>query len=341
MNHKYVCVDLDGTIAHYTEWEGETKFGGPVDGVQEALGKLQKVGWKIIVYTTRGNQKLVETYLKKHAIPFDHINRNPEQPKNAFGGKPYAEAYIDDRGIQFNGDWQATAEEVLHFTPWELRTKENQRAEYHKQSIEFLKTDYEQAFSQLREYDDQIWEITKFSFLQLLASIGAVWTIFSLANGEKAVELLKTQWPVVSSVILIISFLFSLLAVQFILRIRVYFATTARYINDHRGFFLSSKPLGFENRSGFYTNYRFPKAFDAWSTQLLSTYVISLTGSLLLGFGVGLLMYYLGSGDAHAIGWGAGFWILASVLTIWISIHYLKSKKDRDTDQDVFGLNKP
>ena len=228
----------------------------------------------------------------------------------------------------------------MHFTPWEARTEINQGDEYRKQSIEFLKTDYEQVFSQLRDYDDQIWEITKFSFLQLLASIGAVWAIFSLAHGEKAPEILKVQWTIVSSVILIVSFLFSLLAVQFILRIRVYFAAAARYINDQRGFFLSSMPLGFNNRSGFYTDYRFPKAFDAWSTQLLSAYVISLTGSLLLGFGVGLLMYYLGSIAANAIGWGLGLWITASTLTIWYAIRYLKSKKDKSTDQDVFGISK-
>ena len=113
-DQKYVCVDLDGTIAHYKEWEGETKFGDPVEGVQEALGKLQSAGWKVIIYTTRGNQKLVEKYLRKHSVPFDYINKNPGQPKNALGGKPYADAYIDDRGIQFNGNWQAAVSEVLH-----------------------------------------------------------------------------------------------------------------------------------------------------------------------------------------------------------------------------------
>ena len=73
----------------------------------------------------RGNRELIRAYLEKHTIPFDHINENPEQPLGASDGKPIADAYVDDRGIQFNGDWAATAEEVLNFIPWEFRTESN------------------------------------------------------------------------------------------------------------------------------------------------------------------------------------------------------------------------
>lgn len=340
-NQKYVCVDLDGTIAHYKEWEGETKFGDPIEGVQGALSILRSAGCKVIIYTTRGNQKLVEKYLQKHSIPFDYINKNPDQPKNAFGGKPYAEAYIDDRGIQFNGNWQATVNEVLHFTPWEMRTEINQGDEYRKEAVGFLARDYGEAFSQLRAYDSQIWEITKFSFLQLLASIGAVWTVFSLANGKDAPAILTSQWVLVSAIILIISFLFSLLAVQFILRIRVYFAVTARYINEHRNFFLSTIPIGFRNQSGYYNNYKYPKAFDVGSTQLLSTYFISMVSTFVLGFGIGLLANYLKMPETDALILGIVVWLISGILTIGYSVHYLKSKNDKSTHADVFGRKQP
>jgi len=126
MGHqRYVCVDLDGTIAHYKGWVDEAHFGEPITGVQAALEKLRSAGWKIIIFTTRGNRELIRAYLEKHAIPFDYINENPEQPLGASDGKPIADAYVDDRGIQFNGDWAATAEEVLNFIPWEFRTKSN------------------------------------------------------------------------------------------------------------------------------------------------------------------------------------------------------------------------
>jgi len=120
-NSKYIGIDLDGTIAHYVEWRGETHFGEPVPGVQDALRELKKDGWKIIIFTTRSNKKLISDYLKKHLIPFDYINENPDQPGNAIGGKIYADAYIDDRSIPFNGDWRATVKEALQFVPWENR----------------------------------------------------------------------------------------------------------------------------------------------------------------------------------------------------------------------------
>ena len=54
-----VCIDQDGTIAHFDKWKGEENFGEPIEGVQAALERLQSAGWKIIIHTTRANQKLV------------------------------------------------------------------------------------------------------------------------------------------------------------------------------------------------------------------------------------------------------------------------------------------
>ncbi len=338
MNQKYVCIDLDGTIAHYKEWQGEEFFGEPVEGVQAALQQLRSHGWKIIIYTTRSNQPLIEGYLTKNSIPFDYINYNPDQPKNALGGKPYADVYIDDRGIQFNGNWPVTLNEVLNFAPWEVRKELDQGDEYRKEAVSFLARDYGEVFSQLREYDKQIWEITKFSFLQLVGSIGAVWAVFLLANGKDALPLLIAQWELVGSIILIISFLFSVLAVQYILRIRVYFAATARYINDHRDFFLSIKPIGFLNRSRYYTNYQYPKAFDKGSTQLLSTYFISVVSSFVLGFGSGMLVDYLKMPGINALILGIIVWVVSCVLEISYAVYYLRSKKDVSTNADIFGI---
>jgi len=126
--------------------------------------------------------------------------------------------------------------------------------------------------------------------------------------------------------------------VQYILRIRVYFAVTARYINDHRNFFLSTTPLGFGNQSGYYTNSQYPKAFDAGSTQLLSTYTISLVSSFVFGVGLGLLAYYLGISESNALIFGSLVWFLTGILTIGYSVYYLKAKSDKSTNVDVFGL---
>ena len=121
MNKKIACVDLDGTIAHYTEWRGENHFGEIIQGSAPALQKLKNNNWLIIIYTTRANRDIVKKFLELNSIPFDYINENPNQPQNAIGGKPYADIYIDDRAIQFNGIWDNTVEEVMKFQTWEKK----------------------------------------------------------------------------------------------------------------------------------------------------------------------------------------------------------------------------
>jgi hypothetical protein len=121
---KYICIDLDGTIAHYDVWLGPEHFGEPIDGVQEALAALKAAGWIMIIFTTRHHVALIRQYLEKHHIPFDHINENPDQPDGAWPGKPYADVYVDDRAVQFNGDWAATIQEIAHFRPWGVRNSQ-------------------------------------------------------------------------------------------------------------------------------------------------------------------------------------------------------------------------
>jgi hypothetical protein len=338
---KCVCIDLDGTIAYYDDWKGERRFGDPVPGVQAALWQFRSAGWKIIIYTTRGNRKLVANYLNRHSIPFDHINHNPDQPKDTFTGKPYAEAYIDDRGIQFNGNWQSTANELMQFVPWEKRAKADQGDEYRKEAISFLGRDFGEAFSQLRAYDAQIWDILKYSFGQLVGSIAAVWAIFSLANGTNAPAILSNLWKPVGASILVISYLFGLLALQLILRNRVYFSAAARYINDQRGFFLSSKPIGFGNLSHYYTDCNLPRPFDVGSTQVLSVYAISLIGTLLLGFGVGLLGQYFGMVGRYCVVLGVAVWLISCACTIWYALHYLALKKNQTRNPEQNGMTAP
>lgn len=339
-DQKYVCIDLDGTIAHYDDWKGEDHFGDPVAGVQEALERLSSAGWKIIIFTTRTNKKLVSEYLHSHSILFDTINENPDQPENAIGGKPFADVYIDDRGIQFNGDWQATANEVLLFVPWEKRKKPDQEDEYRQEAISFLGRDFGEAFNQLRAYDAQIWEILKYSFGQLVGSIAAVWTIFSFASVTNAPAILSASWKPVGATILVISFLFGLLAVQLILRNRVYFSATARYINEQRGLFLSGKPIGFANLSNYYSDYHFPKPFDAGSTQVLTVYVIVLISSILLGFGAGLFGSYFGLAGNYCIVLGVVVWLTSCGGTIWYAFDYLAKKKNETTNPAQYGMTR-
>lgn len=50
--------------------------------------------------------KEMETWLKKHEIPFTRIDRGDE-------GKVVAVAYIDDKGIRFQNNWEEIADTLL------------------------------------------------------------------------------------------------------------------------------------------------------------------------------------------------------------------------------------
>jgi hypothetical protein len=116
---KTICVDIDGTLVHYEEWQGDNHFGEILPGAVDAMRQLREDGWFIIIYTTRGNREAVKIFLEANQIVFDAVNENPFQPNNARGGKPIADVYIDDRAITFDGNWTTAVEKINLFKPWE------------------------------------------------------------------------------------------------------------------------------------------------------------------------------------------------------------------------------
>jgi hydroxymethylpyrimidine pyrophosphatase-like HAD family hydrolase len=111
-----LAVDFDGVIASYDGWKGYGVLGEPIEGAVETLRKLKHIGWKIIIFTTRGEEEIFE-YLRQHRIPFDEINHN----SNLVGsnpGKPVATCYLDDRAICFTGDWEKAFNDITSFRSW-------------------------------------------------------------------------------------------------------------------------------------------------------------------------------------------------------------------------------
>ena len=117
---KVVAVDLDGTILQPV-WEVpnttihnyETQFGRVLPMVRESLNSIWFWGYKIVIWTTRTDTEAVRNFLVDKKIPFDEINKNPKEVKEAFrwgpgkGEEPrkiYYTYLIDDRA-GFEGDW--------------------------------------------------------------------------------------------------------------------------------------------------------------------------------------------------------------------------------------------
>ena len=120
-NRKVLLVDLDGTIATDAKYPA---IGKPQDGVKEALQKLKEAGYRIRVFTCRTNGehwddsseadneeykqtlKDIEDYLDDNDIPYDDVVEWDE-------GKPFASWYVDNRALNYDGDWDEVVKSIL------------------------------------------------------------------------------------------------------------------------------------------------------------------------------------------------------------------------------------
>ena len=284
---KTVCIDIDGTICHFINWQGPEVFGDVLPGAVENIRKLKESGCFIIIYTTRADKHVIAKFLSKNGIPYDAINENPNQPQNAKGGKPIADVYIDDRNVSFNGNWTKTYKEVMLFKPWEEKLT---KMEEH--SKKFMSDDFTQCMYMLRHYDSMNWEITKYAVTEMLVAVGACWSIYNWQPNIDATN--TTSLPLlIISVICIASFLFGLLSLFLIGKNRCYFALTSRHINEYRKLVMDNEPLGFENKSKYWCNIDFPKAFDTSSTQMFCFYLLSIFSIFMLGVGLFTFLQYI------------------------------------------------
>ncbi|MGD9209196.1 MAG: hypothetical protein PVI90_00395 [Desulfobacteraceae bacterium] len=115
---RVIAIDLDGTLLEYDGWKGEAHLGNPIPGMREVLIKLREMGWLIAIWTTRGSVGAIRRHLTKHDIPFDFVNTNPKGPASR-SPKIYADVYLDDRAVRFEGKTEGLVEKILQCaTPW-------------------------------------------------------------------------------------------------------------------------------------------------------------------------------------------------------------------------------
>lgn len=265
-----VCIDIDGTISRYIEWVDAKTFGEVLPHCAETIHHLKADGWFVIIYTTRADKNEISKFLNKHNIPFDAINENPNQPANALGGKPMADVYVDDRAIQFDGDWTGAYEKITGFKSWEEGPVKPTEPplDYCGQ---LLINDFTQSMYTHRHYDTMNWQITKFAFGEILVAIGACWSVFNWDLAKESSPNLK--W-IVMSIICGASLIFGIISIYTIVKNRVYFVRTSRHINELRHHVLLRQPFGFKNESNFWEDPAYPKVIDLDSTQFLSLYML-------------------------------------------------------------------
>lgn len=103
---KWIGVDWDDTIATNS---GFPTFipGEPLVGAVESLQKLNDEGYKITIFTARpwADYANLEKYCEHYNIPARRI----------ICGKPLFKCIIDDKNLEFNGDWKKVLEKVKNF----------------------------------------------------------------------------------------------------------------------------------------------------------------------------------------------------------------------------------
>ena len=109
---KRVVFDFDGVIHSYVSgWKGVDVIpDGPVPGIREVIDTLRmEYCYEVIVVSTRcvdtRGTEAIEERLAKHGIEVDGVQWR----------KPPAVAYVDDRGICFDGDARGLVDKVRHF----------------------------------------------------------------------------------------------------------------------------------------------------------------------------------------------------------------------------------
>jgi hypothetical protein len=107
-----ICVDFDGVIHEYSGWKGAEVFDGPIEGARDFLLTLSRK-YKVVIFTTR-RAALVREWLTQWAMV--------EFVTDVSDVKPPAVAYIDDRAVRFEGDFQKVLEEVERRPWWQKRS---------------------------------------------------------------------------------------------------------------------------------------------------------------------------------------------------------------------------
>lgn len=278
---KTICIDIDGTISHFIEWVDSKTFGDVLPDCAQTIHHLKADGWHVIIYTTRADKAEITKFLNANNIPFDSINENPFQPDNAKGGKPFADVYLDDRAICFDGNWKAVYDKIKSFKPWEnMERPLNEISEDYCKDI--MVTDFVQSMETHRHYDRINWDITKFTFGQVLVAIGACWTVYTFQSSEGT-----NKWMFIFYICLA-SFLFCLISLYTLLKNRTYFTRISRHINEIRNQVISTHPFGFSNEANFWSNPKYPKVKDYKSTQFIAIYMVS---SLIIALSIALSFF--------------------------------------------------
>jgi len=129
-----ICVDFDGVIHSYERgWQNGVIYGTVVPGFFEWVERVRHQ-FKLVIYSSRSKDDAGVIAMGKWLHDQRNIwlasggQRHPTKTLEIEFAyeKPAAWLTIDDRAIQFNGDWNApelSADAMRTFRPWNIKAK--------------------------------------------------------------------------------------------------------------------------------------------------------------------------------------------------------------------------
>lgn len=110
---KTISIDLDGVLNTYHGDYDNEKISPIKEGAVEFLAELSK-DYKLEIFTVR-DRELVKNWLEDNKISV-YIS-DITNAKN-----PYSSVYVDDRAINFDGNYSKTIKEIKEFKPYWRKT---------------------------------------------------------------------------------------------------------------------------------------------------------------------------------------------------------------------------
>lgn len=128
-NKLILCLDFDGVLHSYSSgWKGPTVIPDPpVEGAMSFLWGATDY-FRVAIFSSRshhwGGRRAMKIWLRHHFLDYWGTHRAEAEDKLAeiewplF--KPSAFLTIDDRALQFTGEWPEIAK-LQQFKPWNRR----------------------------------------------------------------------------------------------------------------------------------------------------------------------------------------------------------------------------
>ncbi len=105
---KTLLIDLDGVLNTYCGDYNEYEISPPREGVWEFLEKISKQ-YRVEIFTVR-DKELTQKWLNDN-----NLNKFVSNITNT--KSPYASIIIDDRALNFNGNFNDTIDAIVKFKP--------------------------------------------------------------------------------------------------------------------------------------------------------------------------------------------------------------------------------